>query len=235
MKSLSIAIVLSALLSTSTSLAIAQNSIADTVLKGQPITLFDGKSTDGWETANGEKSKNWVVTEDGTLFRKTRGGDLYHKHWYRDFDLRFEWKIKAKGNSGVKYRVKQYGKRRLGCEYQVQDDKQNLFGKHSTGALYAVYEPGKNKTLKPLGEWNSSRIVVSGYNVEHWLNGEKVMTATFGSADWYNRIAQSKFNKYENFGLNREGRIFLQDHGNPTWFRNIVVTPLNSSQPALAK
>ena len=201
-------------------------------VRGQPIELFDGTSLEGWEKPNGKKITNWTV-KDGTIFRESNGGDLYHKFWYRDFELTFEWKLNADGNSGVKYRVQSYGKRRLGCEYQLQDDKQQEFlTKHSTGSIYGLFEPNENKTLKPLGEWNTSRIVVCGYHVQHWLNGAKVVEATFGSDRWYNRVLNSKFRAFDRFGLNREGRIFLQDHGNPVWFRKIVVTPLDCDNSA---
>ena len=202
-------------------------------VRGQPIDLFDGKSLDGWEKLNGKKITNWVV-EDGTLHRKAKGGDLYHQHWYRDFELTFEWKLSKGGNSGVKYRVQSYGNNRLGCEYQIQDDK-NLFNKQSAGSLYALFEPNENKKLMPVGEWNTSKIVVCGFQVEHWLNGSKVVDATFGSNKWYERVSKSKFKKHDRFGLNREGRIFLQDHGNPVWFRKIVVTPLDCDNSARAE
>lgn len=199
-------------------------------LRGKPITLFDGTSMDGWVKRDGSQPKNWVIDE-GTLFRKSGGGDLYHQDWYRDFELSFEWKLQEAGNSGVKYRVRQYGKQMLGCEYQLQDDKDRPFNRHATGALYAVYEPGKNKETKPVGSWNTSKIVVCGNKIEHWLNGEKVVDADVASLDWIKRVKGSKFRQKTTdgraFGEHREGQIFLQDHGNPVWYRNIVVVPLD--------
>lgn len=200
-------------------------------VRGQPLSLFNGTSLEGWETLAGTKPKNWSVV-DGAISWKSKGGDLYHQQWFRDFELSFQWKLNANGNSGVKYRVQRYGKRSLGCEYQIQDDKNNLFGKTSTGALYAVFEPDKKKVINPLGQWNDAKIVVCGNRVEHWVNGIKVVEATIGSPDWHTRIAKSKFSKHEQFGLNREGRIFLQDHGKPVWFRKIIVTPLDCDQAA---
>ena len=163
-------------------------------------------------------------------FVKIPGGDLYHRDWYRDFELSFEWKIKEKGNSGVKYRVRQYGKQMLGCEYQIQDDAPNTSDRQSTGSLYAVYEPTKNRKTNPVGSWNVSKIMVCGNKIEHWLNGEKVVDASVASWDWIKRVEGSKFRDKYSFGENREGRIFLQDHGNPVWYRNIVVVPLDCDQ-----
>lgn len=212
------------------------NMLGEKMLRGKPVRLFDGASLSGWAKGDGSPSKNWVV-EDGTLYRKKKGGDLYHSDWYRDFQLSFEWKLLAGGNSGVKYRVKKYGKKALGCEYQLQDDKGKDYHVHATGGLYALYAPTTNKVAPKVGEWNTSTIVVAGYRAQHWLNGDLVVDLTFGDSDWYTRVENSKFKPYENFGLNRSGRIFLQDHGNPIWFRNIVLVPLDSSQqnPMLGK
>ena len=206
--------------------------LGDDVLRGEPFNMFDGTSLEGWTRANGKPTKNWVV-EDGTLFRKERGGDLYHRDWYKDFDRTFDFKIQAGGNSGIKYRVQGYGeggKRMLGCEFQLQDDKGKPFQKSSTGSLYALYPPSKNKPEIKLDDWNTARIIVCGYRVQHWLNNELVVEATFGDADWYDRVNASKFKPYSGFGLNQEGRIFLQDHGHPVWFRNVIVTSLDANQ-----
>ena len=202
------------------------------VLRGQPIRLFDGSSLKGWETRDGDVPENWDAT-NGNLHRKSGGGDLYHQHWFQDFDFQFEWKIQSGGNSGVKYRVRRFGKQMLGCEYQLQDDQGRDHTRQSTGALYGVFEPTPNKKAPTIGDWNRSRIIVCGQQMEHWLNGERILRVTAGDARWWARVQKSKFRNREGFGLNREGRIFLQDHGNPVWFRNLVLTPLDSDQPAI--
>ena len=205
--------------------AVAQ-SVADQARRGQPIALFDGSTLEGWAKQDGKAAKGWVI-QDGTLFRKERSGDLYHSHWYVDFELTFEFKISEGGNSGVKYRVQRYGKQLLGCEFQVQDDKGRDFHRHATGAIYAVCEPSKNKETRPVGEWNQAKIVVCGDRIEHWLNGQKIVDIAAGKEEWLKRVKQSKFRDKPFFGQNREGRIFLQDHGSPVWYRNITLTPLD--------
>ena len=81
--------------------------------------------------------------------------------------------------------------------------------------------------LKPVGQWNSSKIVMNGDAVEHWLNGKKVVEAEIGSDDWNKRVEASKFKKWTKFGKNKQGHICFQDHGNPVWYRNIKIKSLD--------
>ena len=196
---------------------------------GTAIALFDGHSTSGWAKANGQPPEGWVV-EDSALYRKSGGGDLYHEGMWRDFVLYFQWKISKAGNSGLKYRVRKYGNANLGCEYQILDD-QNAKERNKAASLYDVYEPAPHKPIIQPDVWNFGKIVVCGNRIEHWLNGVLVVQANVGGHEWNERVAKSKFRDREGFGANREGRIFLQDHGNPVWFRQIVLVPLNCDQP----
>lgn len=201
------------------------NVSAAAQVSGPPQALFNGYSLEGWAKADGSPHPGWVV-EEGALFRKSGGGDLFHNALHRDFELHFQWKISKGGNSGLKYRVKKYGNAWLGCEYQVLDD-QNAKERNKAGWLYDVYETTSNKPTVYPDTWNTGKIVVCGNRIEHWLNGVQVVKAQVGGDEWDERVAKSKFRNREGFGANREGRIFLQDHGNPVWYRNIVLIPLD--------
>ncbi len=206
---------------------------ASTVAAGQPISLFDGRSLDGWTTQNGEPvTRRWEVA-DGLLHLKADRGrplNIVTDREYGDFQLEFEWRIEPGGNNGVKYRVRKFGNRVLGCEYQIIDDdgyQHPLPAKGTTGALYDIYEPTEAKWLKPVGEFNHSRIVVQGNRIEHWLNGQLIVLAYVGSSEWDQRIAASKFAEVEGFGRNPVGRIMLTDHNSDVWYRKIVLTTLD--------
>lgn len=198
------------------------------------IRLFNGKSLAGWTTQSGKPiTKGWAA-KDGMLVRQSRGGAIYTRDEYKNFDLRFEWKIAKGGNSGVKYRVVFYKKGVrgrpgwLGCEYQLFGDrKKNARGVHSAGALYDLFPPNDKKQLKPANEFNSSRIVARGTRIEHWLNGEKVVEIDTESALWKKKISKSKFRVVPNFFKNRKGRIQIQDHGHKVWFRNVTLRVLD--------
>jgi hypothetical protein len=202
----------------------------------QVIRLFDGKSLAGWQTAGGKAvTQGWEV-EDGMLVRMSRGGSIFTTEEYGDFDLSFEWKIARRGNSGIKYRVAFYEEGVygnpgwLGCEYQLFDDAgRRTEPVHSCGALYELYAPSADKKLRPVGEFNNSRIVLRGTRIEHWLNGDKVVEADAATEDWKQRIAASKFGDVAGFFQNAKGRIELQDHGHKVWFRQIELRPLSSN------
>lgn len=189
---------------------------------------FDGKILDRWTTVDGKPvPAGWeVVDGEIHLIRRKdvpRGGTIVTADEFGDFDLSFEFKIAPKGNSGIKYRVRSYEGKVLGLEYQVYDDvgtKTSLQSKNATGSIYALFEPGKNKKLKPAGEYNTARIIVRNDRIEHWLNGERIVAATVGDAEWKRRVAESKFHDAEDFSENHFGKLMLTDHGSEAWYRN---------------
>ena len=196
------------------------------------VALFDGESTDQWMNAGSGKfpAKGWVI-EDGCLKHAAKGGggDIITRSTYEQFDFRFEWKVAKGANSGVKYFIiRERGS--LGHEYQVIDDinhPDGVRGNHQTASFYDVLAPAKDKPLKPVGEFNTSRILVKGQTVKHFLNGKVVLTYELGSDEVKAAVAKSKFRKLEKFGVRLAGHILLQDHGDEVWYRNIRIRDLS--------
>jgi len=194
--------------------------------------LFNGKDLSGWTTAAGTPvTTGWIVEEGGVLHRAASGGDIFTNMEYGDFELTWDWKISPGGNSGLKYRVVKYQKKGiLGCEYQILDDAVHPDGKigphRQTAALYDILPPAANKSLKPVGEWNTAKVVVKGKTFEHWLNGTKVLSADITSPVFKAALAKSKFKDVPGFAEGATGRIMLQDHQDEAWFRNIKIKPL---------
>lgn len=193
------------------------------------ISLFDGKTLDGWTSPTGGKpGAGWKV-EDGSIHREAKGGDLISEKAYGDFELEFEWKISAKGNSGVKYRLRKSPGGWLGPEYQVLDDAGHPNGKvedTTAASLYEVVPAAKDKVLKPVGEWNRSRIVARGTVLEHWLNDRLALKIDTAGKEWPDLKKASKFAKVEDFAGPAAGHLLLQDHGDKVWFRAIRIREL---------
>ncbi|PYQ55509.1 MAG: DUF1080 domain-containing protein [Acidobacteria bacterium] len=197
--------------------------------------LFDGKTTAGWRgfKKTDFPSERWEV-RDGALHLRPTGtgdshgaGDIVTTDTFSDFDLRWEWRISPGGNSGVKYFVTEQREGPIAHEYQVLDDARHpdaKVGPHrQTAAFYDVLPPAADKPLRPVGEWNLSRVVVAGNHVEHWLNGAKVLAYDLGSPETKAAIAKSKFKDVAGFGTKIPGRILLQDHGDEVSYRNIRI------------
>jgi hypothetical protein len=209
--------------------------------------LFDGKTFNGWRGLGYDSvpSAHWKI-EHGTIKKipsgqvprladgqPAAGGDLMTKETFKDFELSWEWKISPVGNSGVKYNVSEElsmaeapNHAALGFEYQMLDDDRHEDGKlpsHRAAGLYDLIAPNANKKLKPVGEWNTSRIVFRGNHGEHWLNGKKVVEFNLGTPRMDSLVAKSKYRSIKNFAQRRAGHIVLQDHGDEVYFRNIKI------------
>ena len=221
------------------------NTMNKTELSGKWISLFDGKTFNGWRGIGIDSIPNghWEV-ENGTIHKiasgnvptmadgqPLKGGDLMTDKTFKNFELSFEWKISEGGNSGVKYNVseevsiKNGSSHALGYEYQVLDDEKhsdNLNPTHRAASLYDLIE-AKGKSLKPVGEFNTARIVFNNNHLEHWLNGVKVVEAETDSPEFQELFKKSKYHKYPNFTVHKDVHIVLQDHGDDCWYRNIKI------------
>jgi hypothetical protein len=81
--------------------------------------------------------------------------------------------------------------------------------------------------VKPSGEWNTARIVVTGTHVEHWMNGQRVVAYDLESPDWKAKVAASKFSQYPNYGLAKKGFVGIQgDHSGALALRSIRIREL---------
>lgn len=213
-------------------LAATPNSLTATEKSTGWKLLFDGKSLDGWRGYKTEAiGAGWKV-QDGTLtLTAAKAGDIMTKAEFADFELAFEWKISSGGNSGVIYRVGlgESASYRTGPEYQVLDNidaKDNVEGNHLAGTLYDIGAEAPRDLVKPVGEWNSSRLIVKGWKVEHWLNGKRVIALDLASPEGKAAIADSKFKDWPKFASLSKGHIALQDHGNVVSFRSIKIREL---------
>ena len=191
--------------------------------RGEWRSLFDGRTTAGWLEVTGAEfpAGTWRIA-DGCLqsVKVAAGGfqDIRTKDVFTEFEFEFEWRIETGGNSGVKYLIERVNRwaaaggtvhaRGRGAEYQVSDDLSNpaTVGdpRKQCGSLYGRIAPSSKAAL-PVGEFNRSRIVVSGGRVEHWLNGQK--TVEYAAAA-------------------NPSPIVLQHHNSAAWFRSLRIREL---------
>jgi hypothetical protein len=129
----SLVLVLSALVITS-SLTVT-NAVAQEEKKEEWITLFDGKTLDGWEQIGGKGKSKWEVvdgvivgTGDVSMLVNTTGP-------YKNFKYRAEVKINDKGNSGLYFRTTRRPGFMDGYEAQINSSHTDPI---RTGSLYGM-------------------------------------------------------------------------------------------------
>src|SRR5688500_13145219 len=219
-----------------------QSTKPNTLTEGEQRTgwklLFDGETTAGWRGYKMEKMPPGWKAIDGALVRvsggaggKGAGGgdDIATTDEYDNFELQLEYKVLKNGNSGVLYRVSEEPVTawHFAPQVQILDNTAHPTRdqRQYAAAGYHLYAPAQDAT-KPVGEWNHLRIVVNGPHVQHWMNGEKVVTYELWSDDWNQRVAASKHKDRPKFGTFKKGPICLQDHTDRIEFRNIKIRPL---------
>ena len=174
----------------------------------------------------------WKVSGNTITRVADNAGDIITKDSYENFELTLDWKISPGGNSGIFFHVVEDPKYsevyETGPEMQVLDNKGHSDGKipeTSAGSNFALHAPVRDVT-RPVGQWNHVKLIVKGPHVEHWLNGVKLLEYDLWSPDWKQRVANSKFKQWPEYGLAHRGHIALQDHGNWVSFRNIKIRRL---------
>ncbi len=203
------------------------------------ILMFDGETTTGWRSYNGDAfpEEGWVV-EDGTLRcigagtgeAGGQGGDIVYDGLFRDFHLKVDWMISEGGNSGIFYLGREKEGRPIwhtAPEFQILDNdrhpdaQRGIDGNRKAASLYDIL-PAEPQNTVPAGEWNHAEIIVYRGSVFHRQNGEDVLEYHLGTPAWEEMVEESKFD-VELFGKYIEGVIGLQDHGDDVWFRNIKI------------
>ena len=200
--------------------------------------LFDGETLNGWRDYNGVALTGpWEVV-DGTIQADGRGSDasgyIVTDKIYENFELSWDWKISKGGNSGLLYHVVERPQYNVpyvtGPEYQLIDDvnfEEKLEDWQRCGVDYAMYLPDFSAMkVNPAGEWNNSKIIFDNGHVTYFMNGKKTVEFDAWSDDWFARKNSGKWSNAPEYGLARKGLICLQDHGYPSWFRNIKIKEL---------
>lgn len=202
------------------------------------VALFNGKDLTNWQglvpildreklkdnkeayekrvkEANAKVLKNWTV-DKGVLYYDGKSNSLQTVKDYGNFELLMDWKIAAKGDSGIYLRGQP--------QVQIWDSDTTPGARGAdkgsgSGALWNNPEDKGKRPLKkadkPVGEWNTFHIVVKEDKVTVKLNGVLVLD----NQPLLNYWQRGK-------PVPKKGPIELQHHGDPLWFRNIYIKEL---------
>jgi hypothetical protein len=203
--------------------------------------LFNGTSLDGWRGYNRTDlpALGWLVKDGELIIEKTPnpkpadfGGDIITKDQYGNFELSVDFMISDSANSGIFYLVIEEKDSAIwhnAPEFQIIDndtwakmDPNFNMDTHRTGDNYDM-ESSAGLYMKPIGEWNTARLVYNNGHVEHWLNGNKCLEYEIGSPKWKEQLAKSKFKGYPQYAMTKKGYVGLQDHGHEVRFKNVKI------------
>ena len=194
------------------------------------ISLFDGKTLDGWKTSSGRPSK--VPVEQGAINPHGCGGYMMiHERIWSDFELALDFKISKGCNSGIFVRTfplePRPGKDVGFNGIEIAIDDTTTAGYHDTGAIYDLVKPRRN-AMKPPGEWNHIAITCDRNLICVELNGGVVTRMDLDEWTAPNRRPDGTEHKFDIAYRDhpRQGYIGLQDHGSNCWFKNIKIRPI---------
>ncbi|HLO60342.1 MAG TPA: DUF1080 domain-containing protein [Bacteroidales bacterium] len=205
------------------------------------IVLFDGKNLDEWEEITwgmggpgGKKPISWVI-KDGGMQPQASSGTAQTKRTFRDFQLHIEWKTPVglpatvtgqdRGNSGVIIQGN--------YEVQILDSYSNrTYRNGQAGAVYMQYAPLVNPASKE-GEWQSYDIIYTAprFKDDHTYFTPPRITVLYNGVLIQNNVeiqGPTVFPGIPQYIIKEhgDGPIQLQQHGNPTTFRNIWIREL---------
>ncbi len=210
------------------------------------IALFDGQSLKGSAgTPHGKSAPGnaWNI-DSGSIhlqpgarngYQTAGGGDLVSDETFGNFDLKLEWKIGKKANSGILFYVQEDTAKRHketletpaeSAGFSDKDSNEDAHSfKHEAGDLYDLI-PSTLMSAAAFGEWNNVEILSNNGKLDIFLNGVHIISTTLWDDKWRQLIAGSKFKDMPGFGTFKTGHIALQDHGEEVWYRNIEIKKL---------
>ena len=246
---------------------VVENAQVD--LAGFPVdeegytVIFDGTSLNGWRGYGKDHvPARWTIDDGCLKFTGTGagesqsgdGGDIIFTKKFKNFELKFDWKISKGGNSGVFYLGREVTTKKedgtvqyepiyiSAPEYQILDNanhpdaKLGKDGNRQSASLYDMI-PAVPQNQNPYEQWNTGSIMVYQGTVVHNQNGENVLEYHLWTPQWTEMLQASKFSQEKwplafellnNLGGDaHEGYIGFQDHGNDVWYRNIRVKILD--------
>ena len=194
------------------------------------IILFDGRNLDSWTDARGEAAR-WTVG-NGSMTVAKGTGDVKTKQTFGDIQLHIEWRSPEKvegdgqgrGNSGIFF-----------CELyelQVLDSYNNrTYSNGQAGSIYKQSMPMVNASRRP-GEWQTydAVFITPKFNPDGTLNAPGHITVFHNGILIHHHTEIKGTTEYigkPRIVAHGKGSLRLQDHGNPTSFRNIWVRELN--------
>jgi hypothetical protein len=196
------------------------------------LPLFDGKTFDGWKTA--ENQGSWKI-EDGLMVTAGPRSHLFYVGKVKNADFKnFEFSADVmttpNSNSGIYIHTEyqESGWPAKGYELQVinsnPEAQPGQYIEHKmTGSIYAI----RNVWKAPVNdnEWFNYRIVVQGKTIRTFINGDLTADYTEPTAPWRPQDMAGRVLSSGTFALQ------CHDPNSKVYYKNIKVKPLPDDLP----
>ena len=183
------------------------------------VSLFDGKSFNGWkvgENAGSFKIENGAIAVNGNVAHLFYDGDI-QQHQFKNFEFKASVMTLPGSNSGIYFHTafQLGGWPQKGYEVQVNNSQSDW---RRTGSLYAI-EDVKEVYVKD-NEWFTEHISVVGKRITIKINNKTVVD--------YTEPENVKREAGMEQRLLDKGTFALQGHdpGSKVYFKNIMVKVL---------
>lgn len=183
--------------------------------------IFNGKDFTGWQGA----TEGYEVVDGGALrCKKGKGGVLYTKEEYADFQVALEIKFpQGNGNNGlgIRYPGGNGDGAYIGmCELQVlNDDYKGIDPRQAHGSAYGMAAAARGYQ-RPQGEWNYQVVTVKGSTIQVELNGTQILDTDLSKITEF-------MAKTPHPGKDRtKGYFGFLGHNDPVEFRNVKIKEL---------
>jgi hypothetical protein len=195
------------------------------------VALFNGRDFTDWKGLVGDPKSRSKMSREKLAKAQVKADEDMQAHWkvvdgviyfdgkgfqslctaqdYSDFELLVDWKIEEGGDSGIYLRGSP--------QVQIWDSQDREIG---SGGLYNN-KKGPDKPLKvadrPIGQWNTFRIIMIGEKVTVYLNDVLVVD---------NVVLENYWERDK--PIYPTGQIELQAHNSPLYFRNIFIREITN-------
>ena len=195
------------------------------------IVLFDGKDLSKFKSSKDGSDAKWKI-EKGYMQVVGGSGNIQTKQGFGDCQLHIEWKTpdtvkgesQGRGNSGIFFMGR--------YELQVLDSYKNrTYSNGQAGSMYKQYAPLVNVCRGP-GEWQTYDVIFTAprFNKDSSLQSPARITVIQNGVLVQNNVSLWGGTEYIGIPVYKmhgdKESIVLQDHGNPTCFRNIWIREL---------
>lgn len=193
------------------------------------ISLFDGKTLDGWREMHKHPGPPYFVTNGMIASPANAANDLVTEREFGDFVLRMDFKLTPGANNGVGVRVPMETNDLTysGNEVQILDDSApeyaHLLPGQYCGSLYKIFA-AKRGALNPAGDWNHYEIDFIGRHIKVVLNHQTIVDGDL------NDVMDPDILRGHPGMLRDHGHIALLGHYSYVEFRNIRIKELSHQE-----